>query len=404
MTYSSVAILALLVHIIIHFDVFRNTHYHNETPEGIAYRQLIFSIASFYVFDALWGILYNANLVFLVFADTEFYFAAMAAILFCWIRFVIRYLLNNSRLISLLSLFSWLTLSFFGIVLILNLFVPVMFWFDEEGLYHAGVLRYVTLFIQIVLFFISGLYFLLNSKMQETKAKTHHMAIAIFGISMAIMVGLQVLYPLQPLYAVSCLLGACILHTFVVNDMKEDRRLELEEMVIREHEQEEELGSVKKMAYTDSLTGVKSSHAYVETEKNVDQQIANDQIHEFGVIVFDLNGLKKINDTKGHDAGDHYIQDASRMICRQFKHSPVFRIGGDEFVVFLEGEDYINRKKLLEEFDDQIELNLRSRNVVVATGMAVFRRGHDNSFRRVFERADQRMYDRKGVLKAMDES
>lgn len=45
------------------------------------------------------------------------------------------------------------------------------------------------------------------------------------------------------------------------------------------------------------------------------QRIADDDIREFGVVVFDLNGLKEINDTKGHDAGERYTsmgKDRSR--------------------------------------------------------------------------------------------
>jgi len=212
----------------------------------------------------------------------------------------------------------------------------------------------------------------------------------------------MVLFPLQPFYSIGCLLGTCIIHTFVVSDMQDDRRIELEEMLRREAQQEKELGSAKKLAYTDSLTGVKNSHAYVEMIKKVDQRIAAGEIREFGVVVFDLNGLKTVNDTKGHDAGDQYIQGACRMICEQFKHSPVFRIGGDEFTAFLEGEDFRNRKILLAAFETQMDENVRQGKPVVASGMAVFRHGHDNSYRRVFERADQRMYDRKGALKAME--
>ena len=80
---------------------------------------------------------------------------------------------------------------------------------------------------------------------------------------LTVMVVLQVAYPLLPMYSVGCLLGPCILHTFVVGDMKEDRRKELEEMLAREQRQKLELGSARHLAYTDSLTGVKSSHAYV---------------------------------------------------------------------------------------------------------------------------------------------
>ena len=91
------------------------------------------------------------------------------------------------------------------------------------------------------------------------------------------------------------------------------------------------------------------------------------------------------------------------MICQQFNHSPVFRIGGDEFVAMLEGEDYKNRKVLLAEFETRTEESVTSGGPVVATGLAMYRPGRDNSYRRIFERADQRMYDRKGVLKAMEE-
>ena len=281
--------------------------------------------------------------------------------------------------------------------------MPLMFWFDEEGAYHAGNLRYLILAIQVLLFLSLAVYVLLTIKKSGTKLKLHHTAIGAYGITMAIMVILQVAFPLLPLYSVGCLLGTCILHTFVIGDMKDDRRTELEEMLRREEQQQRELGSAKHMAYTDSLTGVKNKHAYVEMEKQVDQRIADGDIKEFGVIVFDLNGLKNVNDTRGHETGDEYIRDACMLICKQFKHSPVFRIGGDEFVAYLEGEDYKSRKILLAAFETQIEENLHAGNPVIASGLAVFRPGRDNSYRRVFERADQRMYDRKGVLKAMEE-
>lgn len=401
MNYSTIGFLALLVHIIIHFDAIRNKHYRNETSTGKSYRGLILSVMLFYISDALWGILYDAHMIPAVFTDTELYFVAMAASLFFWIRFVIHYLHENKWFITILNTVSYLTLVFFCISIILNFFLPVMFWFDSEGTYHAGFLRYITLALQVVMFSITSAYLFITTRKAENREKIHHIAIGFFGIAMSAMVILQAFFSLQPLYAVGCLLGTCILHTFVLNDMKEDRRLELEEMFRKQSEQEQELGNAKQLAYTDSLTGVKSSHAYVETEKAVDISIAENRIKEFGIVVFDVNDLKSMNDTRGHDAGDQLIREACRMICSQYKHSPVFRIGGDEFVVFLEEEDFRNRKSLLAGFENQVEENLRTGKVVVASGMAVFRHGHDNSFRRVFERGDQRMYDRKGLLKSM---
>ena len=402
MDYSSTAILALLVHIIIHFSVIRNTHYQKELPSARAYRWLILSVGSFYIFDALWGILYAANLTQAVAFDTVLYFLAMGATMFFWSRFVVLYLGENNRFLKVLSFIGWLLVSMIVVILIINLFAPVMFWFDDTGVYHAGKLRYAILLVQVLLFILTSVYPMATLRGTESKTRKHHIAIAISGLTIAIIIIIQVIFPLQPFYAIGCLLGTCIIHTFVVGDMQDDRRIELEEMLRREAQQEKELGSAKKLAYTDSLTGVKSSHAYVEMIKKVDQRIVDDDIREFGVAVFDLNGLKTVNDTKGHDAGDQYIQSACRMICEQFKHSPVFRIGGDEFVAFLEGEDFRNRKILLAAFETQIDDNARQGKAVVASGMAIFRHGHDNSYRRVFERADHRMYDRKGALKAMD--
>ena len=88
------------------------------------------------------------------------------------------------------------------------------------------------------------------------------------------------------------------------------------------------------------------------------------------------------------------------MICRQFQHSPVYRIGGDEFVALLEGEDYRNRTILMSAFETHVEMNRHTGKAVVASGLAEFRPGQDNSYRRVFERADRRMYMRKSTLKA----
>ena len=63
----------------------------------------------------------------------------------------------------------------------------------------------------------------------------------------------------------------------------------------------------------------------------------------------------------------------------------------------------MDRTELLEDFEHMVELNLHAGKIVIASGLATFRPGEDNSYRKVFERADRRMYDRKGALKAMKE-
>ena len=402
MTYSSTAILAFFVHCIVNYDALRNRHYRNTTPAGKSYRLLMLSVAAFYVFDAFWGVLYDAHLITLVFIDTVLYFIAMAATVFHVTRYAYYYLRGQNVSIRILYNLGIVFVGFMAVSLILNIFMPVMFWFDEAGNYHAGNFRYVALALQVLLFLAIAVAVLVTGLRSDRtrSSKRHHLAVGMLAVTMTVMVVLQVAFPLQPMYSIGCLLGSCIIHTFIVEDLKEDRRLELEEMLRREQQKERELDSARQLAYTDSLTGVKSSHAYVEMEKEIDQRIRQGNLKEFGIVVFDLNNLKQTNDTRGHEAGDQLIQSACRMICRRFKHSPVYRIGGDEFVAVLEGDDYRNRKALLDEFDHIVEMNRQAGKVVVASGLATFRPGTDNSYRKVFERADQRMYIRKSALKA----
>lgn len=173
----------------------------------------------------------------------------------------------------------------------------------------------------------------------------------------------------------------------------------------RQREKEEELGHARAIAYNDPLTGVKNKRAFTELEHEYDERIsaagAGEEPPAFSVLICDLNGLKHINDTYGHKAGDDYIRSASRLICETFKHSPVFRVGGDEFVVVLSGHDYSIRDELMDAFNKKVEANIGSDNVVVSAGISDFVPSEDSNMHAVFERADSLMYERKLQLKSL---
>ena len=163
----------------------------------------------------------------------------------------------------------------------------------------------------------------------------------------------------------------------------------------------EERDRARTIAFRDALTGVKSKIAYVEQEEIINQLIKNGEAESFGIIVCDVNGLKHINDTCGHKAGDEYIQKACHLLCEYFKHSPVFRIGGDEFVVLLEGHDYEERDSILKDINIQIEKNIGTCEVVASLGLSEYYPEGDRSIHDVFKRADELMYERKQQLKSM---
>ena len=158
--------------------------------------------------------------------------------------------------------------------------------------------------------------------------------------------------------------------------------------------------SFRNMANTDSMTGVRNKHAYTENAQAIDRQIASGELQELAVVVCDINGLKYVNDTQGHEAGDQLIKDACALICEQFRHGAVYRIGGDEFAVLLQGRGYNTMHETVAEMNRRVEENVHKNDVVVAIGYAVLG-PEDRQLRDVFERADQMMYERKKELKAM---
>ncbi|MBR5340523.1 MAG: amino acid permease [Erysipelotrichaceae bacterium] len=167
----------------------------------------------------------------------------------------------------------------------------------------------------------------------------------------------------------------------------------------RARDSEKQLDAAKTQANTDPLTGVKSKRAYVEREKELNRQIKDGELDELAIVICDINNMKQINDTLGHKAGDECIRKTSRIICRLFKHSPVFRFGGDEFVVIMTDEDYKNRKSLMKKISDQAVENLDKDDIVIAAGMAEYDRVKDENVHAVFQRADDRMYKNKEDLK-----
>ena len=168
-----------------------------------------------------------------------------------------------------------------------------------------------------------------------------------------------------------------------------------------EKKAEKERDEAQTIALTDPLTGVKSKHAFLFREKEINSAVEAGEADAFAVAVCDVNGLKVINDTLGHKAGDDYIRKASKMICDIFQHSPVFRTGGDEFVVILQDRDYLIRKELLLALHDRSVEHISKNEVVISGGLSEYKPGADKSFHDVFERADALMYEEKKLLKGM---
>ncbi len=158
---------------------------------------------------------------------------------------------------------------------------------------------------------------------------------------------------------------------------------------------------MREIANRDSLTGVRSKHAFSEEEARTDRMITQGDAGPFAVVICDVNGLKRINDTQGHQAGDAYLRRSCKMICEVFSHSPVYRIGGDEFAVLLTGSDYENRSELMQSLHNLSAAHIGSDEAIVSGGMSEYRPEEDHSVSAVSERADALMYMEKMQLKSL---
>ena len=164
-----------------------------------------------------------------------------------------------------------------------------------------------------------------------------------------------------------------------------------------------QVAEMDKLAHRDSLTGIKNKAAYDETTARLDAKIPDGA--EFCIVMIDVNYLKRVNDTYGHERGNEYLLNAARLICAVFGEEHIYRIGGDEFVAIIEGE----KVSLCKYFAEQFKAEMARKNankllepwekISAAIGVA-YCEANDKKADDVFKRADKEMYANKLAMKA----
>ncbi len=205
------------------------------------------------------------------------------------------------------------------------------------------------------------------------------------------------------------MLEGCVLHT--ENEIEELRKTLLTSMKDTASSLSElsmvrdEMNEITEIVRKDALTSVGSKAYYDEVTGKLQEEMQEKEV-EFAIVMIDLNNLKKVNDTYGHDKGNAFIINSCRIACRIYKKSPVFRLGGDEFVVLLQGHDYEKRNELLEELKREYEESYNDSSkpeyerYSASLGMAEYNPGQDKSVEDTFKRADGMMYNSKKEFKA----
>lgn len=167
-------------------------------------------------------------------------------------------------------------------------------------------------------------------------------------------------------------------------------------------DKKDQLEKVSDKAYRDELTQVGNKNAYTRKINSLSRSIEKGTA-KFAIAMIDLNNLKYINDYYGHESGDIYIKGSCEIVTRIFTHSPLYRIGGDEFVVIMIGEDYRNRDALVSQAREEFLKSYQNTDVppheryCAAVGLAIY--GEGDTVESVFKRADQAMYAEKMLFK-----
>lgn len=240
-TYSIIGILASILLVIINQDIILNHDGHTLTRTQQNYRLFLMGVLVYLVTDLLWGVLDSNHFIVLLYADTSIHFAAMVGAVMLWTQYVVSYLDTGSTFERVLQITGRVFFALEIIFITVNFIKPVLFWFDENGGYQAGAARYATLGIQIFMFLVTAVYTLFVASKSTGRVRSRHLTIGIFGIAMMTLITIQVFYPLLPLYAMGCMLGTSLLHSFVVEDEKEEYRRELEEAARKDQQYKLEL-------------------------------------------------------------------------------------------------------------------------------------------------------------------
>ena len=166
------------------------------------------------------------------------------------------------------------------------------------------------------------------------------------------------------------------------------------------------MDKLQSRAYRDTLTGLQNRTAYYEYNDILNRK-EDEGKADFSILMIDINYLKKVNDTFGHEQGNLYLQGAAELIKKVFGDEFVYRNGGDEFVVILEGKAQEGAEQKIQAFKDemarlQADDSLQPwEKISAAVGMAKYEKGRDASTEEVLRRADEAMYREKIAMKAV---
>ncbi|MBE7004784.1 MAG: GGDEF domain-containing protein [Ruminococcaceae bacterium] len=193
----------------------------------------------------------------------------------------------------------------------------------------------------------------------------------------------------------------------VVNDAIENMVTDMKDYVKRMAIAESAVTDLRSQVSKDAATHVGNLVAFERMMEKLNRVMEEQGTAALAIVSVDLNDLSRINTKYGRAMGDEYLVGSCGLVCDVYCHSPVFRVGGNEFAVVLQNRDYENRDALLETlrkaFEEASAQTIDKqpwRCYSAAVGMAVFQPGTDTDANAVYGRAAKAMHAAKTAMKA----
>ncbi|MBR6020807.1 MAG: hypothetical protein IK066_00140, partial [Kiritimatiellae bacterium] len=232
--YSSVAAIALIVHVIINWRELFNWPTVESRHGAREFRHFIVCLLVFFSADFLWGVFEALKWPRILYFDTLMFFLMMALSIYFWTRFIVSYLDMSGRPRSRLLWTGRLIFAFFVLALAANVFNHAFFTVDARGQYAAGPVRQLA-FQLLAAFNVYGSVSTLL-QLPRTQGPLHRRTWLLFvlGLVMTAAILFQLGDPFLPLYGLGALFSCCFLHVFVVEDERDE--LHQKELLARDYQ------------------------------------------------------------------------------------------------------------------------------------------------------------------------
>lgn len=301
----------------------------SDTYSECVFRLVLITNCILFIFDALWGLTDSSwwprNIRWKVALFTVYYFASGPAG-FLWYLFSES--IQPSRLTKRKVFLSAIPLIGLLLLVLISLKTHWVFYVDEAGVYHAGPLYWLTLVLTygyVLVAVIRSVVTARQTKDYTMKMKYH--AVASYGLPVLIGGVLQELFFNLPIMCV----GNTFALAYVFFSMQQ-----------------------QKIAI-DGLTGINNHNRFLQYLS--ERMMRADDDKRLYLVMMDLDGFKRINDTYGHVEGDialKKVAEALKKSCEE-KHRFVARYGGDEFVAVCEMDD----GEHIEEFCRKVHMEIK---------------------------------------------